>query len=178
MNKKIMQKGWFYEYETEEKYRRRYNCELTDVRYVLGEQFDTGKRNALICIGINPSMAMPNFLDPTLRRVQAYAKRSGEYSAWYMLNVYPQRATNPNNMDTDDNYCMEIHLRNLATIEELLSTIEQADVWCAWGAVIDDTKRTYLSELLFGNEDKNIQGIISLFSGNYHFKAYGATIKG
>ena len=38
------------------KYRRRYNCELTDVRYVLGEQFDTGKRNALICIGINPSM--------------------------------------------------------------------------------------------------------------------------
>ena len=59
-----------------------------------------------------------------------------------------------------------------------LSTIEQADVWCAWGAVIDDTKRTYLSELLFGNEDKNIQGIISLFSGNYHFKAYGATIKG
>ena len=177
-NKKIMQKGWFYEYETEEKYRRRYNCELTDVRYVLGEQFDTGKRNALICIGINPSMAMPNFLDPTLRRVQAYAKRSGEYSAWYMLNVYPQRATNPNNMDTDDNYCMEIHLRNLATIEELLSTIEQADVWCAWGAVIDDTKRTYLSELLFGNEDKNIQGIISLFSGNYHFKAYGATIKG
>ena len=31
-----MQKGWFYEYETEEKYRRRYNCELTDVRYVLG----------------------------------------------------------------------------------------------------------------------------------------------
>ena len=121
---------------------------------------------------------MPNFLDPTLRRVQDYAKRSGEYGAWYMLNVYPQRATNPNNMDTDDTYSMEIHLRNLAAIEELLSTIERADVWCAWGTVIDDAKRTYLSDLLFGNEDKNIQGIISLFSGNYHFKAYGATTKG
>ena len=107
-----------------------------------------------------------------------YAKRSGEYGAWYMLNVYPQRATNPNNMDIDDTYSMEIHLRNLAAIEELLSTIERADVWCAWGAIIDDTKRTYLSDLLFGNEDKNIQGIISLFSGNYHFKAYGATTKG
>lgn len=95
-----------------------------------------------------------------------------------MLNVYPQRATNPNNMDTDHTYDIEIHLRNLAAIEELLSTIEQADVWCAWGAVIDDTKRTYLSDLLFGNEDKNIQGIISLFSGSYHFKAYGATTKG
>lgn len=55
-----------------------------------------------------------------------------------MLNVYPQRATNPNNMDTDNTYSMEIHLRNLTAIEELLSTIERADVWCAWGAVIDD----------------------------------------
>lgn len=170
MNKKTDRKGWFYEYESAEKYRKTYNCELTDVRYVLGEQFDTDKQNVLVCIGINPSMALPNFLDPTLRRVQDYAKRSGEYGAWYMLNVYPQRATNPNNMDIDDTYSMEIHLRNLAAIEELLSTIERADVWCAWGAIIDDTKRTYLSDLLFGNEDKNIQGIISLFSGNYHLK--------
>lgn len=178
MNKKTDRKGWFYEYESAEKYRKIYNCELTDVRYVLGEQFDTDKQNVLVCIGINPNMALPNFLDPTLRRVQDYAKRSGEYGAWYMLNVYPQRATNPNNMDIDDTYSMEIHLRNLAAIEELLSTIERADVWCAWGTIIDDTKRTYLSDLLFGNEDKNIQGIISLFSGNYHFKAYGATTKG
>ena len=161
MGKKIVKGGWVYDYDISAECRRKYDCELTDVRYVLGEQFDTDKRNVLICIGINPSMAMPNFLDPTLRRVQDYAKRSGEYGAWYMLNVYPQRATNPNNMDTDDTYSME-----------------RADVWCAWGAVIDDAKRTYLSDLLFGNEDKNIQGIISLFSGNYHFKAYGATTKG
>lgn len=178
MGKKIVKDGWVYDYDISDECRRKYDCELTDVRYVLGEQFDTDKRNVLICIGINPSMAMPNFLDPTLKRVQGYAKRSGEYGAWYMLNVYPQRATNPNNMDTDDTYSMEIHLRNLAAIEELLSTIERADVWCAWGTIIDDTKRTYLSDLLFGNEDKNIQGIISLFSGNYHFKAYGATTKG
>jgi hypothetical protein len=178
MGKKIVKDGWVYDYDISDECRRKYDCELTDVRYVLGEQFDADKRNVLICIGINPSMAMPNFLDPTLRRVQGYAKRSGEYGAWYMLNIYPQRATNPNNMDTDDTYSMEIHLRNLAAIEELLSTIERADVWCAWGTIIDDTKRTYLSDLLFGNEDKNIQGIISLFSGNYHFKAYGATTKG
>lgn len=178
MGKKIVKDSWVYDYDISGECRRKYDCELTDVRYVLGEQFDTDKRNVLICIGINPSMAMPNFLDPTLKRVQDYAKRSGEYGAWYMLNVYPQRATNPNNMDTDDTYSMEIHLRNFAAIEELLPTIERADVWCAWGTIIDDTKRTYLSDLLFGNEDKNIQGIISLFSGNYHFKAYGATTKG
>lgn len=118
MGKKIVKGGWVYDYDISAEYRRKYDCELTDVRYVLGEQFDTDKRNVLICIGINPSMAMPNFLDPTLRRVQDYAKRSGEYGAWYMLNVYPQRATNPNNMDTDDTYSIEIHLRNLTAIEE------------------------------------------------------------
>ena len=48
MNKKIMQKGWLYEYEVGEEYRRNYNCELTDVRYVLGEQFDMDKQSALI----------------------------------------------------------------------------------------------------------------------------------
>ena len=90
MGKKIVKGSWVYDYDISAEYRRKYDCELTDVRYVLGEQFDTDKRNVLICIGINPSMAMPNFLDPTLRRVQDYAKRSGEYGAWYMLNVYPQ----------------------------------------------------------------------------------------
>ena len=90
MGKKLVKGGWVYDYDISAEYRRKYDCELTDVRYVLGEQFDTDKRNVLICIGINPSMAMPNFLDPTLRRVQDYAKRSGEYGAWYMLNVYPK----------------------------------------------------------------------------------------
>ena len=178
MEKEIIKNRWFYEYETADEYRRIYNCELTDIRYILGERFDTNNQKALICIGINPSMAMPNFLDPTLKRVQDYAKRSGEYDAWYMLNVYPQRATNPSNMDTDNNYSMEVHLRNLSAIKKLLSTIDSADVWCAWGAIIDDAKRKFLSDLLFGNETKNIQGIISLFNGNYHFKAYGATVKG
>lgn len=92
MGKKIVKDGWVYDYDTSDEYRRKYDCELTDVRYVLGEQFDTDKRNVLICIGINPSMALPNFLDPTLRRVQDYAKRSGEYGAWYMLNVYPPKS--------------------------------------------------------------------------------------
>lgn len=48
-------------------------------------------------------MALPNFLDPTLKRVQKYAKESEEkYGAWYMLNVYPQRATNPQDIDKDE----------------------------------------------------------------------------
>lgn len=178
MNKKIDRKGWLYEYESTEKYRKTYNCELTDVRYVLGERFDERKEKALICIGINPSMALPNFLDPTLKRVQEYAKRSGDYGAWYMLNVYPQRATSPKDMDTDNNYDLELHFNNIKAIKNLLSDIGEADIWCAWGAIIKDNKRTFLTDLLYGNKDKGLKGIMSLFSGNHHFKAYGATTKG
>ena len=56
MGKKLVKGGWVYDYDISAEYRRKYDCELTDVRYVLGEQFDTDKRNVLICIGINPSM--------------------------------------------------------------------------------------------------------------------------
>ena len=77
-------------------------------------------------------------------------------------------------MDIDPN--MEIHRNNLIAIKNLLSEIKEADVWCAWGNLIG--KRKYLYDLLFGNKEKDIDGIISLFNANYHFKAYEATTKG
>ena len=53
MGKKIVKGGWVYDYDISAEYRRKYDCELTDVRYVLGEQFDTDKRNVLICFGLD-----------------------------------------------------------------------------------------------------------------------------
>ncbi|MEG1464795.1 MAG: DUF1643 domain-containing protein [Mucinivorans sp.] len=113
------------------------------VRYVLGEMLDTKQAKSLICIGINPSTATPEALDTTLKRVQAYAKSNG-YGAWYMLNVYPQRETDPNKMDKVKNE--EIIIENLDEIKELTKTIDSADVWCAWGASIN--KRGYLRDCL------------------------------
>lgn len=175
MGKKIIKEGWLYEYEEKAKYRIN-GYEVTGVRYVLGEQFNTSCKKTLICIGINPSTAVPGNrgLDNTVRNVQKYAKSSREYGAWYMLNVYPQRATNPDDMDIEPN--MEIHRNNLAAIKNLLSEIKEADVWCAWGNIIG--KRKYLYDLLFGNTEKGIDGIIGLFNTNYHFKAYDSTVKG
>lgn len=132
---------------------------------------------ALICIGINPSLAIPEHLDPTLTRVRKYAKESKEYGAWYMLNVYPQRATDPKDMHVT--FDREIHAQNIKSISTLLETLTEVDVWCAWGSVIDDSKRKFLSDLLFGNEQENITGLITLFNGNHtKFMAYGATKKG
>ena len=63
-------------------------------RYVLG----TSGSRPLICIGVNPSTAEPDNLDNTLKSVARIASQNG-YDSWIMLNLYPQRATNPNDMD-------------------------------------------------------------------------------
>lgn len=71
---------------------------------------------------------------------------------------------------------MKIRRNNLTAIKNLLYEINEADVWCACGNII--RKRKYLYDMLFGNKEKGIDGITSLFNANYHFKAYGSTIKG
>ena len=63
-------------------------------RYVLGRV----GRHPLVCIGINPSTAQPGALDPTLKSVERLANANG-FDSWIMFNVYPQRATDPNDMD-------------------------------------------------------------------------------
>ena len=55
-------------------------------------------RHPLVCIGINPSTAQPGALDPTLKSVERLAAANG-FDSWIMFNVYPQRATDPNDMD-------------------------------------------------------------------------------
>lgn len=67
MGKKIIEKGWLYEYEETAESQIINGYEVTGVRYVLGELFDTSCNKALICIGINPSTAIPEQLDPTLK---------------------------------------------------------------------------------------------------------------
>lgn len=59
-------------------------------RFVLG----TVGENPLIGIGINPSTAVPNALDPTVTRARGFAERNG-HDSWMMFNVYPQISTDP-----------------------------------------------------------------------------------
>ncbi len=173
---------WYYEYESAHKipkikYINIFNYEITDVRYVLGATLDESvkrENKVLICIGVNPSTAIPLVLDPTLIRVHNHANNMS-YKEWYMLNIYPQRATNPNDMHKKDERDDKIHKKNLEQIKVLLDKLNkikdmEIDVWCAWGNLI--TKRDYLHEMQ--------KDIITIFKGrkNYVFKAYGATCKG
>ncbi len=108
-------------------------------RYILG----TKGNNPLIVFGINPSTAAPNNLDNTLKSVERIAKANG-FDSWIMFNVYPQRATNPNDMDLEMD--TDLHKNNIIHFEKILNKYHNATIWAAWGTVIK--KRNYLETCL------------------------------
>jgi hypothetical protein len=113
--------------------------ENNQYRYALGETDED--RPIVYCFGINPSTATPEKLDNTVTRVKNIARFNG-FNGWCMLNIYPQRATDPNNLDAEVN---EIeHIKNKNIIQDLIS--EGSTVWCAWGNLI--LKRPYLRNCL------------------------------
>ena len=107
----------------------------TEYRYVLG----TRGENPLICVGINPSTARPDALDPTLQSVQRIALSNG-FDSFLMFNVSAQRATDPDDMD--EALYLPLHRENLRAFQYLLSLSPSKTVWAAWGAIIE--KRGYL----------------------------------
>ena len=113
-------------------------CHYSEYRYILG----TKGVNPLICIGINPSTAAPDDLDNTLKSVERIALFNG-FDSFIMFNVYPQRATNPDDMDKSFNAPM--HEQNMAAFRHILSLYKEGhtpSVWAAWGTIIE--KRDYL----------------------------------
>lgn len=112
-----------------------------EYRYILG----TKGTDPLICIGINPSTARPDKLDPTLKSVERIALGNG-YDCFCMLNLYAQRATAPDHMESECNRFL--HQQNLEAFEYLLanSPCKEPAVWAAWGTIIE--KRGYLAQCL------------------------------
>lgn len=111
-----------------------------DYRYILG----TRGSDPLICIGINPSTAAPDDLDNTLKSVARIADANG-YDSWIMFNVYAQRATNPDDMDTVLNE--KLHRENMRAFEYILNNVGEGispAIWAAWGTIIE--KRPYLRD--------------------------------
>ena len=112
-----------------------------DYRYILG----TAGTKPLICIGVNPSTAAPGDLDPTLKSVERIALGNG-YDSFLMFNLYPQRATRPDDMERTCNALLR--RENAAAFRWALEQTRGGvpAVWAAWGAVIE--KRDYLASCL------------------------------
>ena len=115
--------NWIYE-----------NDSKADVRYVLGIEGE----HPLICFGINPSTAKPNELDNTLKSIDRLARSNG-FDSWIMLNIYPQRATNPKDIHLKIDE--RLHKKNIDFITGILSD-RKVDIWAAWGTLIE--KRPFL----------------------------------
>ncbi|MBQ2739614.1 MAG: DUF1643 domain-containing protein [Oscillibacter sp.] len=111
----------------------------SEYRYILG----TRGKNPLICIGINPSTAAPEALDPTLKSVERIAHANG-YDSFLMFNVYAQRATRPDDMEKTLNPLL--HEENRKAFRYLLSLSPTPAVWAAWGNIIE--KRDYLTDCM------------------------------
>ena len=109
----------------------------SEYRYILG----TRGRRPLICMGINPSTAAPDHLDPTLQSVERVALANG-YDSFLMCNVYAQRATRPDDMEPRCNAVL--HRENRAAFQYLLSLSPEPAVWAAWDNLIE--KREYLMD--------------------------------
>ncbi len=111
----------------------------TEYRYILG----TKGKNPLITIGINPSTASPGKLDNTIKAVERIARNNG-FDSFIMFNVYAQRSTDPQKMETEFN--TKLHMENMAAFEYVLSRVEKPSVWAAWGTNIQT--RPYLKQCL------------------------------
>ena len=112
----------------------------SEYRYILG----TRGLKPLICVGINPSTAAPDALDPTLQSAQRIALNNG-YDSFLMFNVYAQRATRPEDMDQVCNAAL--HRENMAAFRYVLEQVGAGyapAVWAAWGTIIE--KRPYLRD--------------------------------
>lgn len=117
-----------------------YQCNKNDTaRFILGKDGD----NKLFIIGLNPSTANHEKSDTTVAKVEKVAINNG-YKGFVMANLYPFRATDPNNLpQTENKYLIR---ENLKAIQKLAETEEKPIFWAAWGN--DITKKPYLINAL------------------------------
>ena len=98
------------------------------MRYALG----SNSENILYVIGVNPSVASNAKLDPTVTNVKKFSELLG-FDSFVMLNLYPQRSTDPNKIHKRINKIA--HSENLRVINELV--VDRATVWAAWGNLVE-----------------------------------------
>lgn len=108
-------------------------------RFALGE---LGAKN-LVVFGVNPSTATDTQFDRTIHRVESYSHAHG-FDGWLMLNLYPQRATNPLNLHIERNDVL--HGENLEIITQYLQDMPNSTLCAAWGGIIE--RREYLLHCL------------------------------
>ncbi len=108
-------------------------------RFALGIEGD----KPLLVFGLNPSTASDTSPDRTMSKVMNHATLLG-FNGFFMLNLYPQRATYPENLDREID--LESSDKNTAVILELAERFRPEFILAAWGQTI--LVRPYLIKCL------------------------------
>ena len=102
-------------------------------RFLIGKD---GK-NPLVAFCMNPSAAKDTTSDKTVNRV-IRTSESLRYDGWFVVNVYPERATNAAKLGKFDE---KLAKENVNVIEKFLLSKNIKEVWGAWGDLKYDPLR-------------------------------------
>lgn len=132
------------------------NSEDNTERYVLG----TKGENPLVVIGLNPSTADDNKPDPTIKKVMGIAE-GAKKGSFIMLNLYPQRATSPTDLDIE--FDIKKHESNIQNIKSLFEELglTNFDVLLGFGNNI--STRGYLFNCL-----EDIIGLLEIYAPRWN----------
>ena len=105
----------------------------TTKRFLLGKRGNT----EMLAIGLNPSTANEDKLDPTSRNIQTIANNNG-CDGWWLVNLYPKRTSKPINLPqrVDKSLAQE----NIDFIKEMFmdTSFNITKIICCWGNHVDD----------------------------------------
>lgn len=118
------------------------HTEDDSARFALGQILNPNGRT-LLCFGINPSKASPEEPDNTIRKIIQISNYNG-YDNWIMLNIYPQRATDPAALHPECDTALA--KENMLRIKRITEEYSDSDILLAYGNLI--TKRKYLKPCL------------------------------
>ena len=102
------------------------------------QRFLLGKKgiNEMLAIGLNPSTANKDNLDPTSRNIQAIAQNNG-CDGWWLVNLYPKRTSKPSKLPKTVN--QNIAKENIDFIRELIKKDNNiSKILFCWGNHIND----------------------------------------
>ena len=108
-------------------------------RFLLGKQ----GQSTLLAIGLNPSTANEEKLDPTSRNIERIAQRL-DCDGWWLVNLYPRRTSKPSKLPKRKNTVLADE--NIAFIQAILqdTSYNIHQVLCCWGNHVE--KYPYLQQ--------------------------------
>ena len=111
----------------------------TEKRFLLGKS----GMSVLLAIGLNPSNANEEKLDPTSRNIRAIANNNG-CDGWLLINLYPKRTSKPYNLPKRPKTALSDE--NLDVIKGLIENPSNnfKKVLCCWGDYVE--RHTYLKK--------------------------------